>query len=192
MNYLAHFHLAGNEPAMISGALLGDFVKGPLRGTYSSELERGIRLHRRIDAFSDTDSKLSHFRHQLPKHLQRYSSIITDVVFDFHLSQNWLLFHQQGLRGFANGIYAVMEGWQADFPPSAQSFGRQMVKHDLLCQYSHWVTIDRVLKSIAQRLPGDNPLHQGNAVIDAHQGLLQQAFFDFYPRVIEMTQQYQQ
>ena len=55
MNYLAHFHLAGDDPAMIGGALLGDFVKGSLGGEYHRDLERGIRLHRRIDAFSDTD-----------------------------------------------------------------------------------------------------------------------------------------
>ena len=33
---------------MIAGALLGDFVKGPLRGEYESALERGIRLHREL------------------------------------------------------------------------------------------------------------------------------------------------
>ena len=59
MNYLAHFHLAGEQPAMIKGALLGDFVKGPLRGQFDAATERGIELHRNIDAFSAIPKPLS-------------------------------------------------------------------------------------------------------------------------------------
>ena len=55
MNYLAHFHLAarlaserGEEgDGLLIGALLGDYVKGPLRGDYPDDWEEGIRLHRR-------------------------------------------------------------------------------------------------------------------------------------------------
>ncbi len=32
MNHLAHFALAGEEEALVIGALLGDYVKGPLAG----------------------------------------------------------------------------------------------------------------------------------------------------------------
>ena len=53
MKYLAHFHLAGIDEGLISGALLGDFVKGPLRGDFDAAVERGISLHRNIDAFSE-------------------------------------------------------------------------------------------------------------------------------------------
>ena len=52
MNYLAHSHLAarlaserGEEgDGLLIGALLGDHVKGPLRGEYPDDVEEGIRL----------------------------------------------------------------------------------------------------------------------------------------------------
>ena len=53
MNYLAHLHLGGDRPAQLLGSLYGDFVKGPLAGQWPAEIEAGIRLHRRIDAFTD-------------------------------------------------------------------------------------------------------------------------------------------
>ena len=45
MNYLAHFHLAGSDNGLIVGALLGDYVKGPLTEQYSAEFLNGIILH---------------------------------------------------------------------------------------------------------------------------------------------------
>ena len=85
---------------MIAGALLGDFVKGPLCGDYPPDLEQGIRLPRRIDAFCDSDRSLSEARRQLPGELQRYSGIVTDVVFDHHLSLHWRRYHPADLRSY--------------------------------------------------------------------------------------------
>ena len=53
MNYLAHLHLGGPAPAQLLGSLYGDFVKGPLAGRYAADIEAAIRLHRRIDVFTD-------------------------------------------------------------------------------------------------------------------------------------------
>ncbi len=54
MNYLAHLHLGGPQPAQLLGSLYGDFVKGRLQGQWPDEIERAIQLHRRIDAFTDS------------------------------------------------------------------------------------------------------------------------------------------
>ena len=53
MNFLAHFHLAWPDEGLIAGGLEGDYLKGPLRGELPPELERGIKLHRAIDAYTD-------------------------------------------------------------------------------------------------------------------------------------------
>ncbi|KKM01805.1 hypothetical protein LCGC14_1790730, partial [marine sediment metagenome] len=49
MNYLAHIYLSGDHPEVMVGGLLGDFVKGPLRGQLPRAIEEGIALHRKID-----------------------------------------------------------------------------------------------------------------------------------------------
>jgi acyl carrier protein phosphodiesterase len=50
VNHLAHFHLAGECEHLVVGALLGDYVKGPLTGALPQALERGVRLHRRAES----------------------------------------------------------------------------------------------------------------------------------------------
>ena len=53
MNYLAHLLLADDEPESIIGGMLGDFVRGREAGRYSDGIRAGIRLHVRIDSFTD-------------------------------------------------------------------------------------------------------------------------------------------
>lgn len=41
MNFLAHALLAGDEPALIVGGVVGDWIKGPLPGPLPPDLRRG-------------------------------------------------------------------------------------------------------------------------------------------------------
>ena len=54
MNHLAHFLLAPDDDAGRAGTLLGDFIRGTDLSAWPAEVEHAIRLHRRIDAFTDT------------------------------------------------------------------------------------------------------------------------------------------
>ena len=54
MNYLAHLHLAAHTHSSLTGNLLGDFVKGALPSALGTELDEGIWLHRKVDAFTDS------------------------------------------------------------------------------------------------------------------------------------------
>ena len=49
INYLAHLYLSGDSPGERAGALLGDFVKGPVLSDWPTDVAFGIRLHRRVD-----------------------------------------------------------------------------------------------------------------------------------------------
>ncbi len=54
MNYLAHLHIADHCQSSLLGNLLGDFVKGDPSAQFSPEIARGIRLHRLVDAYTDS------------------------------------------------------------------------------------------------------------------------------------------
>jgi len=182
VNYLAHFHLAAGDDELIQGALLGDFVKGHLRGEYPPGIERGIALHRSIDALSNADGELAVLRTELPDHLRRYSGIITDVAFDFYLSRHWLDFHSDSLEHFAQTVYAVLARNQHAYPANARAFCQRLIDHDLLTQYGQWEAVDRVLTSIGWRLARDNPLRAGAEPIEHRRAQLREAFLSFYPR----------
>jgi acyl carrier protein phosphodiesterase len=53
MNYLAHAWLSFNQPEILVGNMISDFVKGKKRFSFSERIQQGIMLHRSIDEFTD-------------------------------------------------------------------------------------------------------------------------------------------
>ena len=53
MNYLAHAFLSFQQPDILVGNMISDFVKGKSKFTYTPGIQKGIMLHRAIDQFTD-------------------------------------------------------------------------------------------------------------------------------------------
>ena len=182
MNYLAHFHLSHGDDELLLGALLGDFVKGPLTGERDAGLEQGIFLHRKIDSFTDS--------HALPKQAQdlfapefrRYSGIMTDVVFDHFLNQHWTDFHHQTLPEFSQQIYQLINT-NPQLTPAAQQQATNLARYDVFSNYQHWQTVEGALLKISQRIKRDNPLAHAANEMEKHRSALEQLFLDFYPEL---------
>lgn len=90
MNYLAHLHLGGDAPPQLLGSLYGDFVKGPLAGRWPTEIEAAIRLHRRIDAFTDSHPLQARARARFPAARRRTAGMLLDLFFDHCLARDWV------------------------------------------------------------------------------------------------------
>ena len=75
MNYLAHFHLSYGSDDLLIGALLGDFIKGPLKGERKSLLNRVFWLHRKIDVFTDSHPLLKQAHQLFQPRYRRYAGI---------------------------------------------------------------------------------------------------------------------
>lgn len=160
VNYLGHLYLAGNDLDMQVGGLLGDFVKGPLRGDYPPRIETGIRLHRRVDALCDHLPAIRQLRDLFPAPWRRYGGIIIDVVFDHLLARDWDDFHPQPLGDFCQTFYRALAGHRALLPQRAQAFCDRAPALRWLESYRDAEQIPRVLAHIGQRLRRPLPLDQ--------------------------------
>ena len=85
MNFLAHFHLAWPDAGLIAGGLEGDYYKGLLRGDLHPDIERGIKLHRTVDAYTDSHPAIAQLRRTFPQDLRRYAGVLIDIAFDHYL-----------------------------------------------------------------------------------------------------------
>ncbi len=181
MNYLAHFHLAQAEPALVAGALLGDYIKGPLRGALPTDVERGITLHRKIDAFTD-DYALNRRLHTLfPAEYRRCSGIMLDVYFDHLLARNWRTYEHSSLAEFSSQVQANLHDYEQLLPPAAKQFKQRLVQHDLLARYAQAATIDKTLQHIGTKLRAPNPLAGAMQYLSARDAELEAVFTAFYP-----------
>lgn len=182
MNYLAHFQLSHGDDGLIVGGLLGDFVKGPLKGELDSDWERGIRLHRRIDVFTDSHAVVKAGQQLLGPQYRRYSGIMLDVIFDHFLNLHWQRFHPEALDVFSQEVYRALNA-ASQMPANAKLQADNLVKYDVLTNVQHWQTITATLQHIGKRLKGDNPMATAADVLQQHYPALEQLFLDFYPDV---------
>lgn len=191
MNYLAHFQLSHGNDGLIVGGLLGDFVKGPLKGEFDPDWERGIRLHRRIDAYTDSHEILKAGQQLFGPEYRRYTGIMLDVLFDHFLNQHWDRFHPESLQTFSSDVYRVLNA-APHMPARAKAQADNLVKYDVLTNVQHWQTITATLERIGERLKSDNPMHKAADVLEHHYDNLEQLFLRFYPDVQAHVKQFRQ
>lgn len=192
MNYLAHFHLAQASDDWIVGALLGDFVKGPLRGAWPAGWEQGMRLHRRIDAVSDRHPLRQQMAQTLPQSYRRYAGILLDVYGDYVLSRHWALFNDEPLAVFKTRVYGLLARHRDALPPPAARMATRLIDYDVLGIYHRWDTVAGTLERIGTRLRGDNPLRDAAAALESHQRELDENFLLFYPQLQALCAQWRQ
>ncbi len=182
MNYLAHFHLAWPEPALVAGALEGDYAKGALPGCCRPELEAGVRLHRFIDAHTDSHPLLADCRRQFPLALRRYAGILMDLSFDYYLSVHWQQFESSLPRHvFCAQTYEHLERFNHHFSPGAQRMHQRLRDYDILGAYIDWRAVPGSAARIGQRLRRHNPLGDVDAALAPLRPLLEQTFLAYYP-----------
>jgi len=165
LNYLAHFYFAEPDPDLLVGGLLGEFVKGPLRGEYTPGLELGIQLHRFIDSTTDQHPKQSAVRELLPNELGRYSSIINDMLCDHFLARHWEQFHSIALTEFTEHCMTHLNARADLLPDKGKKTLRRMQTEQWLPHYIEISNVYRALVNIGGRLRRDNPLHRSPELI---------------------------
>jgi acyl carrier protein phosphodiesterase len=152
MNYLGHLYLAGSDPDLQVGGLLGDFVKGPLRGEYPPRIEAGIQLHRRIDTLCDSLPATRELLALFPAPWRRYGGIVIDVVFDHLLARDWDDFHPQPLADFCQTFYRALNSHRDLLPERAQALCDHAPALRWLESYRDPAQVPRVLTRIGERL----------------------------------------
>ena len=187
MNHLAHFHLAGDAEPLVVGALLGDYIKGPLDGRLNPSLELGVRLHRRVDAFMDGHPLLRQLRTLFPGRERRLAGGVLDMYFDHLLVRHWPRFHEHELTHFSRSIYAILGRNRAQLPDSGAQHLSRMIEHDLLNRYGDPSLIEGVLERIGTRLEQPIAMRAASMRARTHLDDLEHAFLVFYPEAITMA-----
>lgn len=182
MNYLAHLHLGGEQPAQLLGSLYGDFVKGRLTGQWPAEIEAAIRLHRQIDAFTDTHPLLEAARARFPRERRRYAGILLDLFFDHCLAQGWEVYAEQPLAQFSARVYQVLLAEQ-QLPAPLGRIAPRMAAQDWLGSYREFATLEPVLAALQRRLSRAGVLDGAWVELERLYQPLQADFREFYPQL---------
>lgn len=182
MNYLAHLHLGGAQPAELLGSLYGDFVKGPLQGRWPAQIEAGIRLHRQIDAFTDSHPLVLQAKARFPAERRRYAGILLDLFFDHCLAANWPDYSSEPLEQFTLRVYRVLQN-EPQLPGKLALIAPRMAAQDWLGSYREFAVLEQVLAGMSRRLTRPEGLAGGLEELQQLYAPLQDDFRAFYPQL---------
>ncbi|TLU66790.1 DUF479 domain-containing protein [Thalassotalea litorea] len=188
MNYLAHLYLAKTNRDSLTGNLMGDFCQGLDIKQLPLAVQLGIHNHRSIDRFTDSHPKVRALKSCLPPQLQRFSGIISDVVFDHFLALQWQQFSDKNFLEFRQHSYQKLAQGYPLMPEKMQIMVERMISQDWLSGYQDFANVDRALQGIGRRMRFANPLDAAIAPVQARYELYRASFECFFPQLIAHVQ----
>ena len=187
MNFLAHAYLAGNSDHAIVGALMGDFVKGPLSGQHGTEITRALALHRRIDAYTDTHHVVRQSRHRVSPARRRFAGVLVDMFYDHFLACHWDEYNDAPLERFTARIYSALRKHHALLPERLQDIAPRMAAADWLGSYRHVEAVGLALDRMGERLKRGNALLGSTEELLAHYNAFDEDFGAFFPDLVRFA-----
>jgi acyl carrier protein phosphodiesterase len=188
VNFLAHLRLSGDEPEMLVGNLMGDFVKGRLTGSFPPGIERGIGLHRRIDSFAEGNEKFRESKARLDPSFGLYRGVMVDLFYDHFLALHWDDYSPVQFDVFVAAAYRVMMEYEGVLPERLVRV-LPVIFTELIPSYREVGGIERALGRMAARLGRANPLGEGTGELVRHYMGLEEDFRRFFPEAIDYVRE---
>ena len=182
MNYLFHLYLSGDDPDILTGNFMGDFVKGRLDDSYPPRLRSGIELHRSIDSFAQKEPHFTRSRLRLSPEFGLYRGILVDLFYDHFLAVSWDELHEEPLDRYLKRARNMVEGNRSRLPERLRGL-LPVIFEEMIPSYLTIEGVATALSRMSGRISRTNPLAEGGRELTRHYGALQEDFHGFLPAV---------
>jgi acyl carrier protein phosphodiesterase len=189
MNYLAHAYLSFENNEILTGNLISDFVKGKKQFDYPAGIQKGIRLHRAIDTFTDSHPATQRAKTIFRSAYRLYAGAFVDVVFDHFLAEDEQHFSDASLKEFATNTYTALESFSAYFPERFAAMFPYMKKQNWLYHYRSKWGIEKSLGGVVRRSAYLNESDTAYALFQDHYNELKVCYQDFFPELYTFAQE---
>ncbi len=183
MNFLAHLYLSGDNEKILIGNFIGDFVKGSQMKEYSEGIQKGIRLHRSIDHYTDNHQIVLKSKVRLREKFRHYAPVIVDVFYDHFLAKNWSSFSNIPLKEYTENFYQVIRGYFNIIPKSVIQMIGFMARDNWLYHYQFIDGIDRALTGMSKRTKFENKMDEATLSLQEHYHDFENEFNQFFPEL---------
>ena len=184
MNFLAHCALGGADAGLIVGGFLGDFVKGLIPTDLPTDVQRGIRLHRRVDAYSNGQPELKQSVGRFPPELRRIAPVFVDLIADHFLALTFERHFGGSLAQFSQRTYAALDAYSDVLTAPARSFRRYAEETAMFERYRKTDTVLRGFERVAARLAlGMGVATAGARAFEAEYAPLSADFERYFPDI---------
>ncbi|MDZ7847796.1 MAG: hypothetical protein U5L96_14100 [Owenweeksia sp.] len=89
MNFLAHLALSNNDDDIMLGNFIADSLRSKQWSQFKPEVIEGVKLHHKIDFFTDHHPVVERSKARLRDHQSKYSPVVVDILYDHFLAHNF-------------------------------------------------------------------------------------------------------
>ena len=189
MNFLAHAYLSFENPDLMVGNFMADFVKGSDYNQYPEPVKQGILLHRAIDYFTDQHQQVRESKSRLYEQYSHYAGVIVDMYYDHFLAANFHHFHQTPLITFTSQVYGTVRNHPSRLPEKAERILYYMSRGNWLLSYARIKGIEQALKGVSQRTRFNSGLEQAGHTLRLNYRSFHQDFMIFFPKAITFAKE---
>ncbi|HJV64254.1 MAG TPA: ACP phosphodiesterase [Geomonas sp.] len=178
MNYLFHLYLSGNDPDILTGNFMGDFVKGRLGEQWPPQLRRGIELHRAIDSFAHTQPDFNRSRLRIDRSFGLYRGVLVDLFYDHFLASSFSTWSGEELHDYLRRARRMVEDRESLLPQRLRQI-LPVIFEEMIPSYLDTEGVGCALGRMSRRIKRSNPLAGGEKELERNYDGLREDFHEF-------------
>jgi len=187
MNHLAHFYLSFGHDSIAVGNFLADFISRKEFENLSSNLLPGIKLHRKIDDFTDHHDRVRKSVRWLHPAFGKYAPVILDIYYDYLLSRNWNKYSDLSLEAFCNGIYEILLKYQSQYPSRLSDRIASMIRQKWLRSFASYTGLQSTFDRLNKRVKYPVDFSSASTKLKSLEYKLELEFNSFFPEAIDFA-----
>ncbi len=187
VNFLAHIYLSDENEQIKIGNFIADSIKGNNYTHLPDEIQKGIKLHREIDQFTDAHKIVRKSKRRLHERYHHYDGVIIDILYDHYLAKNWPSYSSIPLKEYTQNFYAILQQNFDLLPDKVKKMMPYMIQDDWLYNYGNLNGIEKVLQGMNRRTKHKSQMHMAIEDLKLHYEIFKEDFEIFFQDLISFT-----
>ena len=189
MNFLAHSYLSFSEEQLV-GNMIADFVKNRDVARLPESIQKGIKLHRAIDTFTDAHPLIHEAKAPFRPLVRLYSGAFVDVAFDYFLANDTTENSQCEWQEHSQRVYAVLRRYEEFLPEVFKKVLDKMQQDDWLYNYRNEWGIEYSFRNVVNKAQFlDKTINVFLAFL-ANKDFLREKYEIFFPEIKSFAQDF--
>ena len=189
MNFLAHSYLSFSEEQLV-GNMIADFVKNRDVARLPESIQKGIKLHRAIDTFTDAHPLIHEAKAPFRPLVRLYSGAFVDVAFDYFLANDTTENSQREWQEHSREVYAVLRRYEEFLPEVFKKVLDKMQQDDWLNNYRNEWGIEYSFRNVVNKAQFLDKTTNVFPAFLANKDFLREKYEIFFPEIKSFAQDF--
>ena len=189
MNFLAHSYLSFSEEQLV-GNMIADFVKNRDVARLPESIQKGIKLHRAIDTFTDAHPLIHEAKAPFRPLVRLYSGAFVDVAFDYFLANDIAENSQREWQEHSQRVYAVLRRYEEFLPEVFKKVLDKMQQDNWLYNYRNEWGIEYSFRNVVNKAQFLDKTTNVFPAFLASKDFLREKYEIFFPEIKSFAQDF--